>query len=219
MTAKPDTARRLRNRCMSALVALALLVMLPAPLDAALDKRDHADIARVEAYLDEIQSLRAKFIQIAPNGQLSEGVFSLQRPGRLRFEYDPPTPILVVGDGKWLLFYDSRLDQLSRIAIDLTPLKVLLAEEIKFDGRVGVAEVERAPGVLRLVVLDRERPGDGAVTLVFSESPLRLRQWLVRDPKGLVTSIYLSRLELNLPLDPGLFEFVDPNPFRDNYTR
>jgi len=198
-----------------AALALALVLAAPAAPAAALSERDRADISRAESYLNGIQSIRARFVQVAPNGGLAEGQFVMQRPGRLRFEYAPPSPILVVGDGRYLVFYDSRLDQVSRIALSRTPLKVLLAETINFDGRVGVDRVERTPGVLRLVVLDRERPKDGAVTLVFSVAPLLLRQWLVKDPKGLVTSIYLSQMEVNPELEPELFVFVDPNPDRD----
>ena len=197
------------------LVALALVLAVVAAPAAALTERDRADISRVEDYLNRIRSILAKFVQVAPSGRLAEGLFAMQRPGRLRFEYAPPTPILVIGDGRDLVFYDSRLDQVSRIAISMTPLKVLLAETINFEGRVGVDRVERTPGVLRLVVLDRKRPKDGALTLVFSESPLLLRQWLVKDRKGLVTSIYLSEMQVNPELDPELFVFVDPNPDRD----
>ncbi len=201
------------------LVVLALVLAVVAAPAAALTERDRADISRVENYLNRIRSILAKFVQVAPSGRLAEGLFAMQRPGRLRFEYAPPTPILVIGDGRDLVFYDSRLDQVSRIAISMTPLKVLLAETINFQGRVGVDRVERTPGVLRLVVLDRKRPKDGAVTLVFSESPLLLRQWLVTDRKGLVTSIYLSEMQFNPELDPELFVFVDPNPDRDLDTR
>jgi outer membrane lipoprotein-sorting protein len=214
LSARPQSWCALAAQALA--LTLALVVAAPA---AALSERDRADISRVESYLNRIQSIRARFVQVAPNGGLAEGQFVMQRPGRLRFEYAPPSPILVVGDGRDLVFYDSRLDQVSRIAISMTPLKVLLAETIDFKGRVGVDRVERTPGVLRLVVLDRERPKDGAVTLVFSEAPLLLRQWLVKDPKGLVTSIYLSEMESNPALEPELFVFVDPNPDRDLHTR
>ncbi len=203
-----------------AALALGLALWLaPAPAGAAFSERDVADIARIEAYLNDIRSLRARFVQVAPNGGLAEGVLSLQRPGRVRFEYAPPTPFLVVGDGEWLFFYDSQLDQITRVKISMTPLKILLDDRIRFGGRAMVAGVQRSPGVLRVEVLDRKKPDDGAVTLVFSDSPLLLRQWLVTDPRGLVTSIYLNRMEVNLPLDPALFVFIDPNPFRDEGSR
>lgn len=206
-------ARRRSRLGLAALVA-GLLLAAPSP-SAALSERDEADIGRIAAYLERIRTLRARFLQIAPDGALAEGLFLLKRPGRLRFAYAPPSPILMVADGTWLFFYDSELDQLNRIAIGSTPLSVLLAENIRFDGALVVERVERVPGVLRLVVVDRERPEQGTVTLVFSEPPLSLRQWLVKDGQGLVTTIHLSEVELNPPLDPQLFVFVDPNPFRD----
>ena len=213
---------RVKRASLIRLAAVALsfaLFAAPAPLGAALDPRDEADIARIQAYLNRIQSLRSHFVQIAPDGALAEGLFLLKRPGRLRFEYAPPSPILVVGDGRWLILYDAELDQVSRMAIDSTPLRVLLAQDVRFDGRVVVDHVDRAPGILRLVVLDREKPEEGAITLVFSDSPLTLRQWLVTDSQGLVTTIYLSEIEVNPPLDPRSFVFIDPNPFRDEDRR
>ena len=209
---------------LAALVMALLLVAAPAPGAAQPSARDEADIARIEAYLEGVRSLRARFLQIAPDGTLAEGLFLLQRPGRLRFAYAPPSPVLMIADGRWLLFYDSELDQLNRIAINSTPLKILLAEDIRFDGGrsdggVTVEIVERAPGVLRLAVVDQDKPERGALTLVFSEAPLMLRQWLVRDAQGLVTTIHLSQIEINPPLDPQLFVFIDPNPFREHERR
>jgi outer membrane lipoprotein-sorting protein len=194
-----------------------VLALVPGAVSAqaALSERDQAAVVRVEAYLNRIQSIRADFIQIAPDGSLSEGTFSLQRPGRVRFEYAPPSPIQIVGDGKWLILYDAELDQVTRVSIDSTPFSVLLAPTIRLGGRVSVQKVEREPGVLRLVVQDQEKPEEGAITLVFSDKPLQLREWLVRDAQGLETTVYLNQVEFNPPLDPELFVFVDPQPFRD----
>ncbi len=200
------------------LIAVALVLAAP-PAWAALDARDQADVRRIEAYLNGIRTIRAKFVQIAPDGELSEGVFSLWRPGRIRFEYLPPSPIQVVADGSWLFLYDAELDQTTRFDIDATPLSVLLGDTIRLDGRISVRNVEREPGVLRLVVRDREKPERGSITLVFSEKPLKFRQWLVLDAQGLETAVYLSQVEFNPALDADIFEFVDPNPFREESER
>jgi outer membrane lipoprotein-sorting protein len=200
------------------LIAVALVLAAP-PAWAALDARDRADVRRVEAYLNGIRTIRAKFVQIAPDGELSEGVFSLWRPGRIRFEYLPPSPIQVVADGSWLFLYDAELDQTTRVDIDSTPLSVLLGDTIRLDGRISVRNVEREPGVLRLVVRDEEKPERGSITLVFSEKPLKFRQWLVLDAQGLETAVYLSQVEFNPILDAKIFEFVDPNPFREESDR
>ena len=216
------TSRRtssLPRRLARGLLAALALVLLATPALAALDARDRADVTRIEAYLNGIRTIRAKFVQIAPDGALSEGIFSLWRPGRVRFEYLPPSPLQVVADGSWLFLYDAELDQTTRVDIDSTPLSVLLGDTIRLDGRISVRNVEREPGVLRLVVRDEEKPERGSITLVFSEKPLKFRQWLVLDAQGLETSVYLSQVEFNPALDADIFEFVDPNPFREESDR
>ncbi len=199
----------------AALRPLLLLIAVvlgtgPAAAAAALSDLDLADITRAEAYLNSIQTLKARFIQIDPRGGLSEGNFYLRRPGRMRFEYDPPIPVLIVADGTWVVFYDSEINQVTRLPLGSTPLAVLLREEIRLRGSVTVTDVERATGTLRITVIDTEAPDQGSITLVFSVRPLALRQWLVRDPQGLETSIALSQTQYNLILKPELFVFFEP---------
>ena len=199
----------------AALRPLLLLIAVvlgtgPAAAAAALSDLDLADIARAEAYLNSIQTMKARFIQVGPQGGLSEGNFYLRRPGRLRFEYDPPIPVLVVADGTWVVFYDSEINQVTRLPLGSTPLAVLLRDEIRLRGSVTVTEVERATGTLRITVIDTEAPDQGTITLVFSDRPLALRQWLIRDPQGLETSIAMSRAQFNLILEPTLFVFFEP---------
>ncbi len=193
------------------LLALALGVGIgQAPAAAPLSEQDLADVARVEAYLNSIQTLKARFLQVGPDGGLSEGNFYLRRPGRLRFEYDPPIPVLMVADGTWVVFYDSEIEQVTRVPLNSTPLAVLVRDPIRLQGSVTVTRVERATGTLRLTLLDSDEPDEGSITLVFSDRPLALRQWLVRDPQGLETTIAMSKVQYNLILDPALFVFFEP---------
>ena len=196
-------------------IRLLLLICLslgavPAAVAAALSELEIADIARAEAYLNTIQTMRARFIQVGPQGGLTEGNFYLRRPGRLRFEYDPPIPVLVVADGTWVVFYDSEINQVTRLPLGSTPLAVLLRDEVRLRGSVTVTDVERATGTLRITVIDSEAPDQGSITLVFSDRPLALRQWLIRDPQGQETSIALSEIRYNMILKPELFVFFEP---------
>jgi outer membrane lipoprotein-sorting protein len=188
----------------------AVPAAVPAAVAAALSELEIADIARAEAYLNTIQTMRARFIQVGPQGGLTEGNFYLRRPGRLRFEYDPPIPVLVVADGTWVVFYDSEINQVTRLPLGSTPLAVLLRDEVRLRGSVTVTDVERATGTLRITVIDTEAPDQGTITLVFNDRPLALRQWLIRDPQGLETSIAMSQTQFNLILEPQLFVFFEP---------
>ena len=189
---------------------LAGLSLAALPVRAELGPEDAATVARVAAYLNEVRSLEARFIQVGPNGELAQGDLYLRRPGRLRFEYDPPSPLLLVADGFWLILHDRELEQVSRWPIGDTPLGVLVAENIDLQGRTRVTKVERRSDVLTVTLIDRERPDEGSVTLVFSETPFRLHQWRVVDPQGGVTNLSLQSPRLNPKLDPELFTFTDP---------
>lgn len=193
--------------------AALLAVLLSGPASAALSERDRADIARVADYLQDIKSLSARFVQIGPNGELANGTLYLRRPGRLRFEYNPPTPLLVVADGTWLVLHDTELDQVNRWPVASTPLGVLVADRIDLENEVEVVRVARRPGVLSLTIVDRDAPDEGAIELVFSEPALSLRQWHVRDAQGGITNVSLSETRLNVELPPTLFFF---DHFREN---
>jgi outer membrane lipoprotein-sorting protein len=182
-----------------------------APADAlALSEQDRVDVVRIENYLDAIRSYRSAFFQIAPNGAVTEGRFVMERPGRLRFDYDPPSPIEIVADGTYLHYYDHELGQINSFAIEDTPIGVLVQETIRFDGLVHVTEVVRDPGVIRITLVDAEDPAMGSLTLVFVDHPLELRQWQVKDAQGLVTTVAFLDGTLNPVLDPALFIFDDP---------
>ena len=195
------------------LVATGLTMGLHSMAWAELSAKDRADISRVEALLNSIKSLQAHFTQLSDNGGTAEGVFYLQRPGRLRFEYEPPTPILIVGTGKTIVFYDSRLGQVTYVPIKSTPLAFLVDTTISFSGDTKVVRVDREPGALAVTLADAKGRRDGTITLIFSDSPLRLRMWRVTDSRGKVTTIALSQTRTNLALDAELFRFVDPDPF------
>lgn len=199
------------------LLLLPLLLAASAlPAAAAVSAPDKADIARVETYLNSIHSLTAKFLQVAPDGSLSEGKAYMRRPGRMRFEYDDPVPVLLVADGVWMVFHDRKLKQTTRVPLGSSPLSVLLRDKIELGGAVTVKSVNRGPGTLRLVLFDSDKPKEGDLTLVFGDQPLTLRQWVVTDAQGQATTVSLSQVETNMYLQPTLFIFRDPEPRERN---
>ncbi|WP_284347773.1 LolA family protein [Sneathiella chinensis] len=198
----------------AALVSLLGVILPVQAADLSLDDREQ--IARVEAYLNDIQSMKARFLQINAEGMIAQGDVYLRRPGRMRFEYEPPAQILVVADGTWLVMHDKELNETTRLPLRSTPLSVLLEETVSFKGAVQVISVERDAGTLRLNVINTKEPDEGGITLVFRESPLKLRQWLVTDVQGNTTSITLSDVERNLPLEAKLFTFFDSDYDKSN---
>ena len=108
--------------------------------------QDQADLQRIETYLDGLRSMKAHFLQVAPNGAITQGEAWLERPGRMRFQYDPPSPLLLVAGHGLVVFNDKSLNQTSNIPIGRTPLGILLADHVHLSGDVTVTDMQHLPG-------------------------------------------------------------------------
>lgn len=183
---------------------------------AGLSAQDRADIARVETYLNSIRTLHSRFLQVAPSGATSEGQAWLERPGRMRFQYDPPSPFLLVGGHGLLVFNDSQLKQTSNIPLGQTPLGILLQDNLRLSGAVTVSRVVRLPGQLQVTLYRTASPQDGSLTLVFADNPLALRSWVTTDAQRQETRVTLYNAQLGGSFDQKLFEFIDPRFFQNN---
>ena len=175
--------------------------------------QDRADIARAEAALNAIHTLKARFQQIAPNGGISGGTAWLDRPGRMRFQYDAPAPFLLVAGYGLLTFYDSQLQQTSNIPLGRTPVGLLLQDNLKLSGDVTVTQVSRLPGQLQVTLIRTATPSEGSITLIFADNPLTLRSWTVVDAQRQETRISLYDVQLGGTFDQSLFVFIDPKFF------
>lgn len=183
------------------------------PSDAGLPS-EAQDLAAVQAYLKNITSLRAKFMQTAPNRAVSSGVMSLQKPGRLRFEYLPPSPILVVSDGKVITLIDYDLKQVTRWPINDTPLRPLVRTDFMFGQDVEVLGIRRNAKQIEVAITDPKKRDEGSMLLTFTRNPLTLKEWEVIDERGGSTLVQLEDLQTNIPLDKTLWQWKDPRPKR-----
>ena len=208
---KDLTRRRalLTGAAASLLTATAARAATPPakPLEGA----DLEDVKRVEAYLNGIRTLQSRFLQISANGGAAEGALYLARPGRLRLDYDPPVPILLVTNGSFLVHYDKDLKAVTYIPIDSTPAGLLVRERIELAGDVTVTAVNRNPGALRVSIVQTKDANAGRLTLTFSERPFALSNWEVIDAQGLQTRVTLVEPRMGVQIDPALFRFTDPN--------
>jgi outer membrane lipoprotein-sorting protein len=185
-----------------------------APAPAALPS-DTDDITRIEEYLNDLATLRSTFVQINPDGGRVTGKLYYQRPDKMRLDYDPPSPILIVSDGWWVIYYDRELEQVSHLSIGSTPLGFLLSDEIRLSGDVTVTDVAREDGELKVTLIQTDEPNQGSIQLAFAEAPLELRRWTVVDAQGQATYIMLEGLETGMPLDRELFRFRNPKLYPD----
>lgn len=169
------------------------------------------ELVRVQDYLNSLTTIVSDFTQVAPDGSLTTGKFYLERPGRMRWEYDPPTPILIITSGSNLVYYDSELQQVSHIPLDSTLASLLAREHIDLrDPKLAVKALTRAAGVLRITLSQKDKPEDGSLMLEFADQPLTIRNMVVTDAGRQVTSISLNKAQFGQPLEKSLFVWVDP---------
>jgi outer membrane lipoprotein-sorting protein len=173
------------------------------------DSREEA-LHRIEDYFNQIDTLKADFLQLTTNNTLSEGRVYIRRPGLLRVEYDPPVQFLIVGDGRWLNMIDYEVKDVSRWAIEDTPLQILVKPDLNLKKDVDVRDVEERDGILRLTVSSPDVPGQERVSFTFSQTPFELRQWEINDGNGNITRVALTNTEKNVEVPRSLFTFEDP---------
>lgn len=177
-----------------------------APLDAA----DQALVDRAVAYLEALNSASGRFVQTDARGTVTQGSIALQRPGKARFEYDPPSGLLVVADGRTVSVFDRRLKTFDTYPIRATPLGIFLAGRIKLDGGVKVTRVARLADGFSLTAEDPKRTTRGSITLNFSNEPLALVGWSLVDPRGALTRVRLLDLKPASGFDPQQFVLKNP---------
>jgi outer membrane lipoprotein-sorting protein len=204
-----------RRNLISALFALGPVASVPAAGWAATQNLTPNEKARVESvngYLSSLQSVRARFNQSDPQGGLSSGALWLKRPGKARFQYDPPADLLVVSDGYNVMVNDRRLKTFDQYPLGMTPLGLLLARQVRLDKGVVISAVSEMPGGFSITARDGKKAADGSITLLFTDKPLTLTGWVVVDGQGQRTQIALGPLELAADADPMLFVLHDPRP-------
>ncbi len=176
---------------------------------AALSPAQSAAVRRAVRYLNAMTTLEARFIQVSSNGAYAEGRVIIQRPGRLRFDYDPPHPVLIIANGLSLLFYDRDLKQASFLPLWETPLWFLIRERVTLTEEVVVTGVDQALGTLRITLEDRKMADAGSVTLVFSDRPLDLKKWEIVDAQGVTIQVSLVNTRYGMEVDQEAFDYSD----------
>jgi len=191
-----------------ALVALAgqagMAFAAPRPA-AILNDDDLRDVKRIEDYLNGIRTLKGRFQQYSENGGLVYGSIYLRRPGRLRVEYDPPVPALIVADGTWASYYDKELDQLNQLPLGSTPAWFLLRDPVTLRDGITITSMKRAPGALQVEMYQTRDPDAGVVRLIFADNPLELRHWYITDSTGKEIHIGLDQAATGMELSNNLF--------------
>jgi outer membrane lipoprotein-sorting protein len=195
----------------------AALARPAAAAQAGLSAGDQALVDRAVAYLEGLTEAKAKFSQTDARGRITTGAVYLKRPGKARFDYDPPSGLLVVSDGDVVSVQDTRLKTFDRYPLGATPLSLFLAKTIRLDRGVAITRVQRAANGFSITARDGKKETAGEITLTFRDPPLALDGWTVTDAQGRPTRVQLIGLQRAQGLDRSLFVLKDPrqkNPGR-----
>lgn len=207
---------------LAALLAVLLAAHLfAAPVQAQMGghvrftPEQKAMLDKISAYLNGLRVIKSGFIQLGPEGQMDQGQFLLEKPGKLRFEYSPPNQTLIVATGGNVYIKNGRLNTVDRYRLSNTPLGILLREEVDLKNSLAVTGLDIQPDAVVLHARTFDNQQQGVITMVFSNPDIELRQWTVKDNQGGTTIVALrNRENVSGPVDETLFAIPVKDPPR-----
>jgi outer membrane lipoprotein-sorting protein len=180
---------------------------VPANLFSSFDANQKAQAARVSAYLSSLQTLAGNFIQVGPDGSKTKGEFYIQKPGKVRFEYAPPSPIAIIADGSMVAVRDRNLATQDIYPLSQTPLRYLLSDRIDLLKDTNVVSVTADDMFISVTIEEKQLLiGTSRLMLMVGAKDGQLKQWTVTDPQCYDTTVAVYNLDSTKKLDPGMFK-------------
>jgi outer membrane lipoprotein-sorting protein len=171
-----------------------------------LDANQRTLVERVNGYLTGVRTLVGDFVQMNPSGTRTEGKFYLQKPGRVRFEYNPPNPLELIADGRSVAIRDRRLATQDLLLLSQTPLRFLLSDRIDLFKESNIIDASEDGTYVKVTLEERQTlGGTHRLQLMFGVRDLQLKQWTITDPQGYDTTVALYNLDANSKPDAKLF--------------
>lgn len=162
----------------------------------------------INNYFNSFRTMQGEFIQFGPNGEQSEGVFFLTKPGKVRFHYNPPIRLDVIADGSSVAIVDGKTRTQDLYPLSKTPLRYLLAERIDLTSENLVSTVREEADLISLVIVEDSAFVEGKLTMIFDRKTYELRQWIITDAQGYETSVAIYNVSTGKRNDPGLFRIT-----------
>ncbi len=191
------------------LLLMGLMLAIAAQAIAAksieLTPEQTASIQEIGTYINEFTTLQGDFTQISPKGKMSKGIFYISKPGRMRFEYAPPNPFLIVADGTWLTVKNRKKEKGDQYPLSETPLRLVLNQDVDLIRDTNILAYEEADGLATITLEDKDALMGGKLVLVFDRKRKALQQWIVVDSKGRQTTVSLENIIAGIDPDPQLF--------------
>jgi outer membrane lipoprotein-sorting protein len=172
----------------------------------AFDAGQRKLLDRVSSYLSGVQTMIGNFVQVGPDGRRVEGTFAIQKPGKVRFQYKPPSPIDIIADGSAVVVRDRSLETSDNYPLSGTPLRYLLADRIDLLRDTDVVSVSADDSFVTVVLEESQvMVGTSRLMMMFDAKNLALKQWTVTDPQGLDTTVAVYDVDTAKKPDPNLF--------------
>ncbi|WP_227028670.1 LolA family protein [Candidatus Endolissoclinum faulkneri] len=163
------------------------------------------EIKRIENYFNQLTTMHSDFLQINSSGSIARGVVWIERPGKMRLEYDPPSPVLITSDGGWVNYQDNELKQSTQIPLISSPLSVLLSKYISFADDLVIEDVHKSCNMISLQLYQRGDSGQVKIIFAFQANPLLLKQWSIIDNNGSEIRIVLLNPVFGISLPSKLW--------------
>lgn len=200
MTIRKNTGMTRRSAVFGAIVAGAFAAM---PLSAATAAADTAQ--QIADHFAQVKTMAGEFVQFGPNGEQTGGKFYIERPGKMLFLYEKPSPIRVVADGSSLVVNNKKLNTWDIYPLGKTPLKVLLGDRIDLSGS-RVRSVRQDDDLTTIVIGDKQLFGDSEITMMFDPKSYDLRQWTIRDAQGKDTTVMVYNVQQGVKFGAKTFD-------------
>ena len=175
-------------------------------------------VRQLADYFASIKSMKGEFTQIGPRGRVSNGVFYIVKPGKMRFEYAAPNPFLVVSDGTWVTIKNRARNKADQYPLSTTPLRLILEDNVNLFREAVIRSVKQSDEIATITLKDTNKFVSGSLILVFDQKQNKLQQWIVVDGRGRKTVVSFSQVKRNIKADPRLFAVKIPKrkPLNDN---
>lgn len=161
-------------------------------------------VQQIASHFSNVRTMTGEFVQFGPRGEQTGGKFYIQRPGKIRFDYEPPARFRVMSDGTTVVVENRKMNTADIYPLSKTPLKLLLGEHIDLSG-ANVESVRQDEDLTTVRLVDRQLGSNSTITMMFDAQTYELRQWTITDAQGRDTTVMLFNVQQGVAFDPSVF--------------
>ncbi|CZT33372.1 outer membrane lipoprotein carrier protein LolA [Rhizobium sp. 9140] len=202
-TGQADRSLLSRRTFVAGVAVFGVLATIGLPLDPA-SAQSTGTAQKIADHFASVKTMSGEFVQFGPRGEQTGGKFFISRPGRIRFNYEAPSPMRVIADGKSVVIGNQKLKTWDLYPLSKTPLNLLLSNSIDLSGKT-VRDVKEETDLITIVLGDRSIFGDSTITMMFDPKTYDLRQWTITDPQKKDTSVMIFNVKTGMPMDDAVF--------------